>query len=150
MRKWYGRTKLRWQPSRKWNKFSLPILLPEHHSNHYVCLKQKACWTGHSFFITQGFPRGAGNKTLDDERHIGMGGTNRRGPISSTWDKTEKNPWKLTDGVLGHQEAEWRCTHVRQDLVSVLEKENTVTVAVDEFCRLGHPRIPCANSIHLC
>lgn len=150
MRKWYGRTKLRWQPSRKWNKFSLPILLPEHHSNHYVCLKQKACWTGHSFFITQGFPRGAGNKTLDDERHIGMGGTNRRGPISCTWDKTEKNPWKLTDGVLGHQEAEWRCTHVHQDLVSVLEKENTVTVAVDEFCRLGHPRIPCANSIHLC
>lgn len=31
----------------------------------------KKYWTGHSFFITQSFPRGTGNKTLDDEQHIG-------------------------------------------------------------------------------
>lgn len=150
MRKWYGRTKPGWRPSWKWNKFSLPFLLPEHHSNHCVCLKHKARWTGRSFFITQGFPRGTGNKTLGDEQLVGMGGTNRRGPIWSAWDKAERNSWKLTDGVLGHQGVERRCTHVRWDLVSVLEKENTVTVALDEFCRLGHPSIPCANSSHLC
>lgn len=150
MRKWYGRRKTKMATIMEMKQILPPNLLSEHHSNQYVCLKQKVRWTGHSFFITQSFPRGTGNKTLDDEQHIGMGGTNReRGPIWSTWDKTEKNSWKLTNGVLGHLVRLSEDVHIfAKTLLVYLKRIQWQCLWMsfaDQVIQEFH-----ANSIHLC